>query len=113
MRIFIALNIPDKTRDNLERSASQFKDLATGGSFTKKENYHITLHFLGNVEESDLIYVQSAMDGIRHLPAPKLSIGHLRCCAQATLYAPDLTKAQPCFYCTRHWAAIWKKRAST
>lgn len=89
MRIFIALNIPDKTRDNLERSASQFKDLATGGSFTKKENYHITLHFLGNVEESDLIYVQSAMDGIRHLPAPKLSISQF-----AVLRASDIVCAR-------------------
>ena len=74
MRVFIALNIPDKTRDNLERSASQFKDMATGGNFTKKENYHITLHFLGNVDERNLIYIQSAMDAVKRLPAPKLSV---------------------------------------
>ena len=74
MRVFIALNIPDKTRDNLERSASQFKDMATGGNFTKKENYHITLHFLGNVDERNLIYIQSAMDDVKRLPAPRLSI---------------------------------------
>lgn len=73
MRIFIALNLPDKMRDNLERSANQFKDLATGGNFTKKENYHITLHFLGNVQPADLIYVQSAMDFVKNLPAPRLS----------------------------------------
>lgn len=74
MRVFIALNIPDKMRDNFERSASQFKDLATGGNFTKKENYHVTLHFLGNVEPSNLIYIQSAMDAIKDLPAPRLAI---------------------------------------
>lgn len=74
MRIFIALNLPDKTRDNLSRSASQFKELSKGGSFTKKENYHVTLHFLGNVEKPDLIYVQSAMDSVKDLPAPKLSV---------------------------------------
>lgn len=74
MRVFIALNIPNKMKDNLERSASQFKDLATGGNFTRKENYHITLHFLGNVEENNLIYIQSAMDAIKALPAPCLAI---------------------------------------
>lgn len=74
MRVFIALNIPNKTRDNLERSANQFKEMATGGNFTKKENYHVTLHFLGNVQPNDLIYVQSAMDSIKSLPAPRLAI---------------------------------------
>lgn len=74
MRVFIALNIPEKMRDNLERSANQFKDMATGGNFTKKANYHITLHFLGNVQPNDLIYVQSAMDAIKNLPAPRLAI---------------------------------------
>lgn len=74
MRVFIALRIPDKTRDNLDRSASQFKALATGGAFVPKENYHITLHFLGNVEPNSLIFVQSAMDSVKNLPAPKLAV---------------------------------------
>lgn len=74
MRIFIALNIPDKMKDNLDRSASQFKDLSCGGNFTRKQNYHITLHFLGNVEQNNLIYVQSAMDAVKNLTAPRLSV---------------------------------------
>lgn len=74
MRVFVALNIPDKMKDNLERSASQFKEMSTGGSFTPKSNYHLTLHFLGNVDSRNLIYVQSAMDAIKLLPAPKLAI---------------------------------------
>lgn len=89
MRVFIALNIPDKMRDNLERSASQFKQLATGGNFTRKENYHVTLHFLGNVEPRNLIYIQSAMDGIKGLPAPKLSITQF-----AVLRASDIVCAR-------------------
>ncbi|MDE7107604.1 MAG: RNA 2',3'-cyclic phosphodiesterase [Clostridiales bacterium] len=89
MRVFIALNIPDKMRDNLERSASQFKDLATGGSFTKKDNYHVTLHFLGNVEQSNLIYVQSAMDKVKNLPAPRLAISQF-----AVLRASDIVCAR-------------------
>ena len=74
MRIFIALEIPQRTKDNLARSAMQFRQLATAGNFVATQNYHITLHFLGEVAESDLIYVQHAMDGIRNLPAPTLSL---------------------------------------
>lgn len=74
MRIFVALEIPQRTKDNLTRSAEQFRHFATTGSFVSSQNYHITLHFLGEVAESDLMYVQNAMDGIKDLPAPTLAL---------------------------------------
>lgn len=74
MRIFVALELPQKTKDNLERSSRQFAEYADGGNFVPKENLHLTLHFLGNVEPSDLIYVQSAMDAVKDLPAPMLAV---------------------------------------
>ena len=74
MRIFVALEIPERTKDNLARSAVQFKQFATTGNFVAPQNYHLTLHFLGDVAESDQMFVQNAMDGIKHLPAPTLSL---------------------------------------
>ena len=74
MRVFIALQLPQKTKDNLERSSNQFAQLSNGGNFVAKDNFHITLHFIGNVQMSDLIYIQSAMDAIAHLPAPELQL---------------------------------------
>lgn len=74
MRIFIALEIPQRTKDNLARSAEQFRHFSTAGNFVDTQNYHITLHFLGEVAESDLMYVQSAMDGVKNMPAPRLSL---------------------------------------
>ncbi len=74
MRVFVALELPDRAKDNLERSSRQFAEYADGGNFVPKENMHLTLHFLGNVEPSDLIYVQSAMDAIKDLPAPELAV---------------------------------------
>ena len=89
MRIFIALEIPERTKDNLTRSAIQFKQFATSGNFVSTANYHITLHFLGEVAESDLMYVQNAMDGIKHLPAPTLSLLQF-----VTLRGSDATAAR-------------------
>lgn len=74
MRVFVALNLPQKTKDNLERSANQFAAYSSGGNFVPKDNYHLTLHFLGNVAPNNLIYVQSAMDSVKNLPAPELAI---------------------------------------
>ncbi|MCH5159665.1 MAG: RNA 2',3'-cyclic phosphodiesterase [Clostridiales bacterium] len=74
MRVFIALDLPQKTKDNLERSANEFKMLSNGGNFIPKDNYHLTLHFLGEVAPSDLTFIQSAMDGVKDLVAPELAV---------------------------------------
>ncbi len=89
MRVFIAIDIPQKTKDNLERSARQFSDYAAKGRFTVKDNYHLTLHFLGNVAENDLIYVQSALDSVQDMSAPELSITQF-----ATLRASNVVCAK-------------------
>ena len=89
MRVFVALELPQKTKDNLTRSANQFAEYSNGGNFVPKENYHVTLHFLGNVQPSDLIYIQSAMDGIKDLPAPELAITQF-----AMLRASDIVCAK-------------------
>ena len=89
MRVFVALELPQKTKDNLERSANQFAEHSNGGNFVPKQNYHITLHFLGNVQPSDLIYVQSAMDAVKDLPVIELQINQF-----AMLRASDIVCAR-------------------
>lgn len=89
MRVFVALELPQKTKDNLERSAKQFAEYSNGGNFVTKENYHITLHFLGNVQPSNLIYIQSAMDAVKDLPAPELAVSQF-----AMLRASDIVCAR-------------------
>lgn len=74
MRVFVALNIPQRTKDNLQRSSAQFAALATKGNFVPKDNYHITLHFLGDVAPNNLIYIQSAMDSVKDFAAPQMAV---------------------------------------
>ncbi len=74
MRVFIALEIPEHTKENLTRSAQMFEPLAISGNFVKQQNYHVTLHFLGDVAPSDLIYIQSAMDTIKDCPSLELAL---------------------------------------
>ena len=74
MRVFVALELPQKTRDNLARSAEQMKHYCSRGNWVEKDNYHVTLHFLGEVAESDLLFAISAMDQIKNLPAMTLAL---------------------------------------
>ena len=94
MRVFIALEIPDRTKDNLARSARQFDSLATKGNFTVKDNYHITLHFIGNVDESKLIYLQSAMDNIKDCVAPTLSVSQFAVLRASNVVCAKFNKEQ-------------------
>lgn len=93
MRVFIALGLPQKTKDNLERSSFEFRALSSGGSFVPKDNFHLTLHFLGEVAPSDLTFIQSAMDGVKNLPAPELAVSQF-----TVLRASDVVcaKLKPC-----------------
>lgn len=77
MRVFIALTLPTRTMDNLQRTASQLQPFITGGTLVPKQNYHLTLHFLGEVSESDLIFVQAAMDEVKDMLAPTLAMHRL------------------------------------
>ena len=74
MRVFVALELPKKTRENLSRSVQQMKHFATRGNWVQEDNFHVTLHFLGEVLDSNLLYVISAMDKIKHLPAMTLAL---------------------------------------
>ena len=89
MRVFVALELPSKTKDNLLRSSNQFAELSNGGNFVPRDNLHITLHFLGNVAENELIYIQSAMDQVADFPAPELAITQF-----AMLRASDIVCAR-------------------
>ena len=94
MRVFIALNLPQKIKDNLERSACEFKQLATGGSFIPKDNYHLTLHFLGEVAPSDLTFIQSAMDGVKALPAPEIAVSQFTVLRASDVVCAKLRQTQ-------------------
>lgn len=74
MRIFVALELPQKTKDNLERSAQQMQHFATRGTWVARDNFHVTLHFLGEVAESDLLYAMSAISTVKNMPAMTLAL---------------------------------------
>ena len=51
-RIFIAVNLPDKVKEKLSEYQSQWSEIPA--NWTKKENLHITLSFLGYLADEDL-----------------------------------------------------------
>lgn len=61
MRTFIAIPIPDITKDHLEHAQQAAAELCRKGRYVPKENYHVTLHFLGEISPQEVEDVVQAM----------------------------------------------------
>ena len=63
MRLFVAISLPDPVKDEIEKAQRQLRDSIPGKSvrWTKREQFHLTLKFLGNVRESQVSELISAL----------------------------------------------------
>lgn len=60
MRMFIALPLPPDVQRALYAAQAQLRQVACGGRYVPKENFHITLHFIG--KSKDLAGAAAACD---------------------------------------------------
>lgn len=63
MRAFIALDIPDSFRESLIQLSHQLS-LLIKGRFVKSNTYHLTLAFLGEIDEADIKYIMPVLDNL-------------------------------------------------
>lgn len=77
MRLFIAIPLSDDARDNSAALAAGAKRVIPG-RYTLPSNYHMTLCFLGEVEEKRLEEAKAALrDFAARFPAPRIALGDL------------------------------------
>lgn len=90
-RVFIAINFSEKIKEKLWLEANQFADLPI--RITKKESLHLTLAFIGYVDNDELVLLINNLPQIaeRH-DSFELNINHL-------VYGPD----------EKHSRMIWLK----
>ena len=63
MRLFIAIQLSDGIRNSLSSVQTHLKDHGVRGNYTKIENLHLTLAFIGEYSEPDF-----ALEAIRSVP---------------------------------------------
>lgn len=73
MRLFVALEIPITARKNLSTLIASLQAITREPRWVRAENLHVTLKFLGEVTESKLAAVQTALGGIRSHQAVTLA----------------------------------------
>jgi RNA 2',3'-cyclic 3'-phosphodiesterase len=72
IRAFIAVDIPEDVRASVVEAQARFKraHVAVKISWTKAENWHLTLQFLGYVDESVIPSISNALDGLVKQSSP-------------------------------------------
>ena len=62
MRIFYAVNFADDVKSSLYDNMAEIKKHTLKGSFTPRENFHVTLLFIGECSPSQLAGLKAAAD---------------------------------------------------
>lgn len=78
MRLFIAINFDEATKEAAAASAELLQQHSLRGNFSSRDNYHITLAFLGETERRRLPKVCEAMENCQGREM-KLSLQCLGC----------------------------------
>ena len=58
MRLFIAVNFDEKTLNNIYKEVNSLKDQSLKGKFVHKEHIHLTIEFLGEVQDEKVKEIQ-------------------------------------------------------
>jgi RNA 2',3'-cyclic 3'-phosphodiesterase len=61
MRLFVALDVPEETRDALEALIAQLSRKCPSARWVRRESMHITLKFIGHTGEENLAAIQEAL----------------------------------------------------
>ena len=61
MRAFIAIDVSDEVRDNLLKAQGRIGSKAAKIKFVERENFHVTLKFLGEIDEATAEEVKKAL----------------------------------------------------
>jgi 2'-5' RNA ligase len=69
VRLFVALEIPSAVRDNLAAFMKELRAVDTASKsnarWVRPENHHVTLKFIGNIDDAKLDAIRSALSGVR------------------------------------------------
>lgn len=68
MRLFIAINFDDRVKGVLKSAQAGLRRHSLSGNFTKEENLHLTLVFLGETSTDRLAQIRGVMDGVAVSP---------------------------------------------
>ncbi len=78
MRVYIAIDFEDNTKNYFNKITSDIKKHCTEGKFTEKNNFHLTIRFIGEADELQIAKIKEAIDkAVLNINPFELSISNL------------------------------------
>ena len=78
MRAFIAIAVPESLLKSCQDIVAQLRGLNLQGRFAKTQSIHLTLQFLGNIEEDQIVGIAQVLEQAGREVAPfDLEVGRL------------------------------------
>ena len=65
MRLFVALDVPDETRRALGEAIRRFENVCHGARWMRAESIHVTLNFIGHVQETKLPEIKDSLANVK------------------------------------------------
>ncbi|WIF95362.1 RNA 2',3'-cyclic phosphodiesterase [Caminicella sporogenes] len=62
MRVFIAIELSDDVKDYIEKRQKIIKKYSEKGNFSYRENFHLTLRFIGEVDYDEIERIKTAIN---------------------------------------------------
>ena len=62
MRVYIAIDFDDNIKNYLDKITSNIKNYCTEGSFTQKNNFHLTIRFIGEADDIQIEKIKEVLD---------------------------------------------------
>ncbi len=70
MRVFIAVELPEDIREELYKLVNSLKCSISDVKWVEKENFHITIRFIGEVEEDKISKLEEILDDVGNKFSP-------------------------------------------
>lgn len=64
MRVFIAVELSDDIKEYIYKKSKLIKKKSIKGNFTDEDNYHITIKFIGEIKEDQIMEITEALETV-------------------------------------------------
>lgn len=78
MRVYIAIDFEDNIKSYFDKITSSIKNHCTEGNFTRKNNFHLTIRFIGEADDFQIEKIKEVIDSAVLSTSPfELSVNNL------------------------------------
>jgi len=78
VRVFIAIELPENIKEELDKLVNSLKHSISNVKWVERENFHITIRFIGEVGEGEVLKIERILDEVGSRFSPfEVELNHM------------------------------------